>query len=136
MAKSDMIQVRVDPQVKREADALFAELGIPTATAINLFLKTAIREGGIPFAIRAGSDFSREPAPLEEEEPDRAAKKAARKEKAAIEKAAKEKAVKERKAKEKNARDKAPDGSSVAMEERPAEDLPPGIPAADVLAIP
>lgn len=30
----------------------FADLGIPTSTAINMFLRTVVRYGGIPFDLR------------------------------------------------------------------------------------
>ena len=139
MAKSDMIQLRVDPQVKREAEALFEELGIPMATAINLFLKTAIRAGGIPFPIMAGSDFGRDKESRKEAEPfmeeedgqgeteemtERELRKREKKEKAAKEKRAKEqmmaekapmqKTVKEKKTREEKRRDKAQKAESQA----------------------
>lgn len=40
---------RLDETVKQEAETLFAELGLNMSTALNAFLKTAIREQGIPF---------------------------------------------------------------------------------------
>jgi len=46
------LTVRVDADVKSEADAIFAEIGIPTATAINIFLRSAVRSGGFPFDLR------------------------------------------------------------------------------------
>lgn len=67
MAKSESIQVRVEPEVKREADALFEELGIPTATAITVFLKTAIREHGFPFEVKLNGGPNRESAAAMEE---------------------------------------------------------------------
>ena len=50
------IQVRVDEQLKNSVDALFASLGLDTSTAIRMFLVAAMEAGGIPFAIRQGSD--------------------------------------------------------------------------------
>lgn len=46
-----IINTRVDPAIKSQADALFANLGITTSAAINIFLRKAIREQGIPFAV-------------------------------------------------------------------------------------
>ena len=46
------INVRVDPNLKREAEALFADLGLNMSSAITLFLKSAINHDGIPFEIR------------------------------------------------------------------------------------
>lgn len=50
MNKSTIIQI--DELLKTEADELFAELGLSTNEAIVLFLRQAIRFGGIPFEIR------------------------------------------------------------------------------------
>lgn len=46
------INVRVDETVKKQANALFEELGLDMSTALNLFLRQAISYGGIPFEIR------------------------------------------------------------------------------------
>lgn len=46
------INVRVDEQVKKQANELFEELGLDMSTALNLFLRQAISYGGIPFEIR------------------------------------------------------------------------------------
>ena len=46
------LNIRMDKDVKEQADRIFAELGLNMTTAINLFLRTAIRERGIPFALK------------------------------------------------------------------------------------
>lgn len=45
------ISIRMDAELKTQADALFAELGMNLSTAFNIFVRQAIREGGIPFEI-------------------------------------------------------------------------------------
>lgn len=45
------ISIRMDADLKTQADALFAELGMNISTAFNIFVRQSIREGGIPFAI-------------------------------------------------------------------------------------
>ena len=50
-----LIQVRVSEELKKEATDLFEELGIDLSTAIRMFLRTCIREGGIPFAMKSKS---------------------------------------------------------------------------------
>ena len=45
------INIRVDKKLKKDAENLFNELGITMSSAINMFLKTAIREEGIPFRV-------------------------------------------------------------------------------------
>jgi DNA-damage-inducible protein J len=42
--------IRVDAQLKREADRLFADLGMNFSTAVNTFLRQAVREQGLPFS--------------------------------------------------------------------------------------
>lgn len=54
--------IRIDSKEKESANAIFKELGISFSTAINMFLKTVIREGRIPFKMSAKTnrkDFSR-----------------------------------------------------------------------------
>lgn len=42
------INVRVDEEVKREAEFLFDDLGLNMTTAMNMFLKSCLRCNGIP----------------------------------------------------------------------------------------
>ena len=46
------INVNVPKEVKEEANAIFNNLGINMSTAINMFLKRAIYERGIPFEVK------------------------------------------------------------------------------------
>ncbi len=45
------ISIRMDADLKAQADALFAELGMNLSTAFNIFVRQSLREGGIPFDI-------------------------------------------------------------------------------------
>ena len=45
------ISIRMDADLKAQADALFAELGMNLSTAFNIFVRQALREGRIPFDI-------------------------------------------------------------------------------------
>ncbi len=45
------INVNVDKDVKEQANNLFNSLGLNMSTAINMFLRKAINEGGIPFEV-------------------------------------------------------------------------------------
>ena len=51
MANNTLIQVRVDEDTKRKADALFSDLGFDTPTAIRIFLNQSIRREGMPFEV-------------------------------------------------------------------------------------
>ena len=43
------ISIRMDADLKAQADALFAEIGMNLSTAFNIFVRQALREGGLPF---------------------------------------------------------------------------------------
>lgn len=52
MPKTANINLRIEPDVKAQADAVFSSLGISIADAINVFLHASIMEGGFPFQPR------------------------------------------------------------------------------------
>ena len=43
--------ITIDAEVKNQAQELFADLGLDLSTAINIYLKKAISEQGIPFEV-------------------------------------------------------------------------------------
>ena len=45
------ISIRMDSDLKAQADAMFAEFGISLSTAFNIFIRQSLREGRIPFEI-------------------------------------------------------------------------------------
>ena len=67
------IQVRVDDALKARADALFSGLGMDTSTAIRVFLKQSLRQGGIPFPV-VGTDPRQESIERSLDEADHEAK--------------------------------------------------------------
>ena len=46
------LNIRTDKEIKEQAEVIFSELGLNMTTAINMFLRTAIRENGIPFSLK------------------------------------------------------------------------------------
>ena len=44
-------QVRIDADIKAQAAALFADLGIDMSSAVNMFLHQCVLRGGLPFAV-------------------------------------------------------------------------------------
>lgn len=44
-----LLQIRVDEELKNQANAIYNELGIDLSTAVRMFLKKSVLEGGIPF---------------------------------------------------------------------------------------
>lgn len=45
------ISIRMDSDLKAQADAFFGELGMNLSTAFNVFVRQSLREGRIPFDI-------------------------------------------------------------------------------------
>ena len=45
------INIRVDEKLKKDAEQVFEELGLSTTTAMTIFLKAVVRNGGIPFSL-------------------------------------------------------------------------------------
>ncbi|MCM1084050.1 MAG: type II toxin-antitoxin system RelB/DinJ family antitoxin [Clostridium sp.] len=54
------ISLRVDDEVKRNAERTLDEIGLSMSTAINIFLKTVVRENRIPFELSADPFYSNE----------------------------------------------------------------------------
>ena len=52
MAKTDILHIRVEPSVKKKAEATLNDLGLSITEAINVFLNQVILNDGIPFEIR------------------------------------------------------------------------------------
>lgn len=52
-AQTINLTVPMDQQVAERAEGLFEELGMSMSTAINVFVRQALREGGFPFDITA-----------------------------------------------------------------------------------
>ena len=50
--KTAYVNVRVQKEVKEQAQDLFNSLGMDLSTAVNVFLKQSIADGGIPFEIK------------------------------------------------------------------------------------
>ncbi len=51
-SRSAFVNVRVAPDTKAEAERIFAELGLSTSEAVNLFLRQVILRRGLPFDVR------------------------------------------------------------------------------------
>lgn len=51
MEKSVTMNLRVNPSVKKQAEDVLRQLGIPMATAIDMYLRQISMTGGIPFSV-------------------------------------------------------------------------------------
>ena len=46
------LNVRIDANLKKEAEQIFNELGLNMSTALTVFLRQTVRSNGIPFDMR------------------------------------------------------------------------------------
>ncbi len=60
--------ISIDADVKKKAQELFAELGLDLSTAVNIFLRQAVYEHGLPFAVSQKKPNNDTLAALEEAE--------------------------------------------------------------------
>ena len=60
------LNIRTDKEIKDQAEVIFSELGLNMTTAINVFLRTTIRENGIPFELKLDVPNSTTAAAIEE----------------------------------------------------------------------
>ena len=51
MANTANINIRMDANLKKQFEALCADMGMTMTTAINIFARKAVRENRIPFEI-------------------------------------------------------------------------------------
>ena len=52
MANNANLCIRIDPELKSQAELLFSELGMSLTTAITVYFRQAVRESKIPFEIK------------------------------------------------------------------------------------
>ena len=45
------VNVRMNAELKKQAEELFGELGMNLTTAVNIFIRQSLRQGGIPFNV-------------------------------------------------------------------------------------
>ena len=51
------VNIRVEDSLKKNAESIFAELGLSMSTATNVFYRQVVRCGGIPFDLRVADPF-------------------------------------------------------------------------------
>ena len=66
MTTTTNLNIRTDKAIKEQAEQIFNELGLNMTTAINIFLRTAIREHGIPFELKLEAPNETTMAAIEE----------------------------------------------------------------------
>ena len=53
MGQQINVNIRIDRDIKKQADTLFNDFGLSFTTAINAFIRQSLRERAIPFQIKA-----------------------------------------------------------------------------------
>ena len=51
MEKTATVNLRINPELKSNAEGILAKLGIPMSIAVDMFLNQVVMTGGIPFPI-------------------------------------------------------------------------------------
>lgn len=52
-------QIRIDANVKKQANELFSELGMDMSGAVNIFLRQCVLRGGLPFIVEVPQYFQK-----------------------------------------------------------------------------
>ena len=51
MARDTTLSIKIDRDLKAQADSLFNDMGMTMTTAVNVFIRQAVQERAIPFQI-------------------------------------------------------------------------------------
>ncbi|MBI3419373.1 MAG: type II toxin-antitoxin system RelB/DinJ family antitoxin [Proteobacteria bacterium] len=60
MSKTDIINARIEPRLKRSAETIFRSLGMTTTDAISMFLSQVVLNRGIPFPVKIPNKITRQ----------------------------------------------------------------------------
>ena len=52
LQRTSNVFARVEPEIKKQAEQVLVQLGIPMSNAIGMFLRQIVMHRGIPFAMR------------------------------------------------------------------------------------
>lgn len=55
MGKTSNIYVRVEPNIKEQAEIVLEQLGIPMSNAVSIFLRQVVMQNGLPFEVKLPS---------------------------------------------------------------------------------
>lgn len=71
MPKTANLYVRIEPDLKEQAEKILSALGIPASSAINMFYKQIILQRGLPFDLKLPAETVLNFNQLTEQEIDR-----------------------------------------------------------------
>ena len=52
MARTSNVFVRVEPEIKEQAEQVLNRLGIPMSNAVSMFLRQVVLQRGLPFEVK------------------------------------------------------------------------------------
>lgn len=52
MARTANVFVRIEPEIKEQAESVLEQLGIPMSNAVGMFLRQIVLQKGIPFEMK------------------------------------------------------------------------------------
>lgn len=64
MNKSEVMHIRIEPNVKKQSEEIFTKLGINTTQAFSMFLNKVIMENGLPFDVKVSESKANELASM------------------------------------------------------------------------
>ena len=56
MAGTTNLNIRIDKELKEQAEVFFSELGLNMSSAFNIFVRQSLRQGKIPFELSIAVD--------------------------------------------------------------------------------
>ena len=56
MAETTNLNIRIDKELKEQAELFFGELGLNMSSAFNIFVRQSLRQGKIPFELSIVAD--------------------------------------------------------------------------------
>jgi DNA-damage-inducible protein J len=56
MAETTNLNIRIDKELKEQAEVFFSELGLNMSSAFNIFVRQSLRQGKIPFELSIIAD--------------------------------------------------------------------------------
>lgn len=56
MAETTNLNIRIDKELKEQAEIFFNELGLNMSSAFNIFVRQSLRQGKIPFELSIVAD--------------------------------------------------------------------------------
>lgn len=52
MAKTSVINIRIEAEIKKQIESLFSNFGISVSDAVNIFFHQSLMQGGLPFQMQ------------------------------------------------------------------------------------